>query len=183
MFSGKIGIFLDRDGTIIEDRGYLSDPEGVCLRPGVKEVLKQFKAKQCLLFLVTNQSGINRGFFTMKEVLACHQRMLDLLGGDENFFTQICIATGRPEDNDPYRKPSPKFVLECLEKYHLNPDKCWIIGDRQTDVQTGINAHIHSIFLSETEQNTEATACCKSFYEVLDIVERYNVLPKFDKKD
>ena len=182
MFSNKIGIFLDRDGTIIEDRGYLSDPEGVCLRPGVKEVLKQLKAKQCLLFLVTNQSGINRGFFTMKEVQACHQRMLELLEEDESFFTRICIATGRPEDNDPYRKPSPKFILECLADYHLNPDRCWMIGDRQTDVQAGINAHINSIFLSANEQLKEATACCKGFYEVLDIVKRYSILSKLDKK-
>ena len=178
MFSDQVGIFLDRDGTLIEDRGYLSDPSGVRLLPGVKEVLKRLKAEQCLLFLVTNQSGVNRGFFTMKEVQACHQRMLELLEADENFFTRFCISTGRPEDNDPYRKPSPKFILECLAQHHLNPDKCWMIGDRQTDVQAGINAHIHSIFLSKTEQIPEATACCKSFYEVLDIVKRY----KLDKK-
>ena len=183
MFSDHLGIFLDRDGTIIEDRGYLSDPEGVCLQEGVKDVLHQLKATPALLFLVTNQSGINRGFFTMKEVRACHQRMLELLEADENFFTRLCIATGRPEDGDPYRKPSPKFILECLAKYHLDPDKCWIIGDRQSDVQTGINAHIHSIFLSKTEQIPEATACCKNFYEVLDVIKRYHVLSKLDKKD
>ena len=178
MFSDKIGIFLDRDGTIIEDRGYLSDPEGVCLRPGVKEVLKQLKAKQCLLFLVTNQSGINRGFFTMKEVQACHQRMLELLEEDENFFTRICISTGRPEDNDPYRKPSPKFILECLDQYHLNPDKCWMIGDRVTDVETGINAHIHTILMGAMEPSCGATAYCKSFYEVLNVVTQHGDLLK-----
>ena len=181
MFSDKIGIFLDRDGTLIEDRGYLSDPEGVCLRPGVKEVLKQLKTN-CLFFLVTNQSGINRGFFTMKEVMACHRRMLELLGEDESFFTELGIATGRPEDNDPYRKPSPKFILECLAKYHLNPDKCWMIGDRATDVQAGINANIHTVFLYKDEPSLEATYCCKSFYDVLNIVEQHSILSKSDKK-
>ena len=180
MFSDKVGIFLDRDGTLIEDRVYLGDPEGVCLRPGVKEVLKQLKP-YCLFFLVTNQSGLNRGFFTMKEVLACQKRMLELLDEDEKFFTHLCIATGRPEDNDPYRKPSPKFILECLAKYRLNPDKCWMIGDRLTDVQAGINANIHTIFLHKEEPLREATACCESFYEVLDVVQQYSILSKNDK--
>ena len=178
MFSDKIGIFLDRDGTLIEDRGYLSDPEGVCLMPGVKEVLKQLKARNGLLFLVTNQSGVGRGFFTMKEVQRCNQRMLDLLKADENFFARLCISTGRPEDNDPYRKPSPKFILECLDEYNLNPDNCCMIGDRVTDVQAGINARIHTILMGESEPACGATAYCKSFYEVLDVVMRLGDLSK-----
>lgn len=176
MFSDKIGIFLDRDGTLIEDCGYLSDPEGVRLLPGVKEVLMQLKANNGLLFLVTNQSGVGRGFFTMKEVDRCNQRMLDLLEANEKFFTKVCISIGRPEDNDPYRKPSPKFILDCLAEYNLNPDNCWMIGDRVTDVQAGINAHIHTILMGEGEPSCGATAYCKSFYEVLNVVMRHGDL-------
>lgn len=175
MSSDKIGVFLDRDGTLIEDCGYLSDPEGVRLLPGVKEGLKRLKTEHCLLFLLTNQSGIDRGFFSLQDVQCCHQRMLELLEEDEDFFTQICIAPGTPDNPDPYRKPSPKFILECLDKYDLDPDKCWMIGDRMSDVETGMNAHIRTIFLSKTDQINEATVCCKNFYDVLDAIKRYNL--------
>lgn len=175
MFSDKIGIFLDRDGTLIEDRGYLSDPKEVRLLPGVKETLKRLKSTSCLFFLFTNQSGVGRGFFTLEDVQHCNRRMLDLLDGGTNFFTQVCIATGTPDSLDPYRKPSPRFISECLAEYHLNPDKCWMIGDKISDVQAGVNAHIHTIFLGKSKQACGATAYCESFYEVLDVLKQHGV--------
>lgn len=170
MFSHKAGIFFDRDGTLIEDCNYLSDPAKICLLPGVKTALKQLKKRPCLFFLFTNQSGIGRGFFTYEVVERCHQRMLELLEETSDFFTQICIAPGTPDNPDPYRKPSPKFILECLAKYQLNPDKCWMIGDKPSDIQAGVNAHIHTLFLGKTKTACEATAYCENFYEVLDVL-------------
>ena len=175
MFSDKIGIFLDRDGTLIEDRGYLSDPKEVRLLPGVKETLKRMKSISCLFFLFTNQSGVGRGFFTLEDVQYCNRCMLDLLDCGVDFFAQICIATGTPDSSDAYRKPSPKFILECLAKYRLNPDKCWMIGDKISDVQAGINAHVHTILLGRPEQVCGATAYCESFCEVLDVLKQYGI--------
>lgn len=164
MSNDKFALFLDRDGTLIKDCGYLSDSKQVELLPGVKETLKQLKQKGWLFFLFTNQSGVGRGYFTMKEVNACNARMLELLEADETFFSRICISTGTPDDPDDYRKPSPKFILECINDYHLNPHKCWMVGDKHSDILAGKNANIHTISLGT--ENEYAEVFCKSFYDL-----------------
>lgn len=140
-------LFLDRDGTLIIDQGYLSDPEGVELIPGVITALKTARDLGYMLFLFTNQSGIGRGFYTVAEAQACNQRMLDLLGLGDDLFTAICIAPETPDQPLEYRKPSPRFILEMRAKHSLDPDLCWMVGDRESDVEAGLNAKIHAAAL------------------------------------
>lgn len=170
MLEDRSALFMDRDGTLIVDYGYLRDPEKVELLPGVKEVLTLLHQKHWMFFLLSNQSGVNRGFFTMKEVEVVNQRMVDLIGLGNNFFTEIRCAVGTPEAPCPYRKPSPKFILECLEKYRLNPKKCWMIGDRITDVESGHNANINSILLTQEKLGTCTCPCCANFMEAYKVM-------------
>ncbi|MDR1666013.1 MAG: HAD-IIIA family hydrolase [Puniceicoccales bacterium] len=143
-------LFLDRDNTLVHDPGYLHDPHQVRLLPGVIEALKWAKEAGHLLFLISNQSGVGRGFFTLEQALICTQRMVEQIGLGEELFREICLATETPDDPPVYRKPSPRFILEMIEKYTLDPHRSWMIGDRWTDVQTGINAGIRSLFLAQT---------------------------------
>ena len=85
-------IFLDRDGTLIENRHYLSTPEGVALLPGVQEALRRARDRRVKLFLFTNQSGVGRGYFTLADVEAVNRRMIDLLGLGDDLFARICVA-------------------------------------------------------------------------------------------
>src|SRR5687767_8249729 len=114
-------LFLDRDGTLIESRHYLSDPSEVVLMPGVREALHRFVTEGYRLFLFTNQSGVGRGFFPLEAVHRCNERMLELLDLPPPRFTEVCIATETPEMPAVYRKPSPRFIHEMMEKYALNP--------------------------------------------------------------
>ena len=82
-------LFLDRDGTLIEDLHYLSDPNKVRLLPGVRKCLAALKKDGWLFFLFSNQSGIRRGFCTLEQVNACNQRMLELIGLGQDLFTKI----------------------------------------------------------------------------------------------
>lgn len=140
-------LFLDRDGTLIPDKGYLSDPDGVELIPGVLNALQTARDLGYLLFLFTNQSGIGRGFYTLEEAQACNQRMLDLLGFGNDLFAAICIAPETPDQPSEYRKPSPRFILEMKAKHSLDPELCWMVGDRESDVEAGHNAKIHAAAL------------------------------------
>ena len=76
--SGSIGIFFDRDGTLIEDKHYLRDPEEVILLPGVKEAIAILRSINCKLFLFTNQSGISRGLMTLNDVVLCNKKMCSI---------------------------------------------------------------------------------------------------------
>lgn len=145
----KGGIFLDRDGTIIEDKNYLSNPDEVVLLPGVQKAIKRFILMGYRIFLFSNQSGVGRGMFTLDDVEACNRRMIDLLGFGDYIFSGKCLATEAPDSNIVYRKPSPKFILEMIEKHGLLKQDCFMVGDSTCDIRAGINAGITPVLLSK----------------------------------
>lgn len=137
-------LFFDRDGTLIVHRHYLSDPAGVELLPGVQATLRRAVHEGWLLFLFTNQSGVARGLYTMAQVDACNARMFELLALPAPGFSGVCVAPESPDDPPVYRKPSPRYILETMERYGLAPDSCWMVGNNLSDVQAGLNAGIPS---------------------------------------
>lgn len=135
-------LFLDRDGTLIADKHYLSDPAGVELLPGVVEGLRHALRLKYKLFLFSNQSGIGRGYYTMEDALRVNARMEELLGLPRPLFTGECMAPETPEQPMVYRKPSPRFILEMIETHRLDPAHCIMVGDRESDIEAGLNAKI-----------------------------------------
>lgn len=145
-FPAPEALFLDRDGTLIFDKDYLHEPEKVELIPGVREAVHAALNAGCKLFLLTNQSGIGRGFFTMSDYEKCHARFLELLGIPASAFSACGIAPEAPDQESKYRKPKPDFILEQLAVFpELNPTRCWMVGDRKSDWQCGLNAGIRSV--------------------------------------
>lgn len=142
--TGRRALFLDRDGTLIVDADYLSDPAGVEIIPGVPQALRRARELGFELFLFTNQSGIGRGYFTMEDTHRCNERMLDLLGLGRDLFAGVCIAPEAPDQPSAYRKPSPRFVLETIAQHRLDPAQCWMVGDRESDLLAGLNAGINA---------------------------------------
>lgn len=140
-------LFLDRDGTLIVDRHYLSDPAQVELLPGVRDALHGFLADGWRLFLFTNQSGVGHGMFPIETVHRCNARMLELLALPAPGFTETCIAPETPEMPAVYRKPSPRFILEMIARYSLDPAHTWMVGDKPSDVQAGLNAEVQAALL------------------------------------
>ena len=138
-------IFFDRDGTLIHDTGYLSNPDLVELLPGVRETLLALREAGFLLFLFTNQSGVARGYFGMEAVEAVNVRLARLLGGNDTFFDGVCIAPEHPDDPPVYRKPCPRFINETRESLSLPRDLCLMVGDRTSDLQAGVNAGIRAV--------------------------------------
>jgi D-glycero-D-manno-heptose 1,7-bisphosphate phosphatase len=109
----------------------------------VTEALRRVQSLGYQLFLFTNQSGIARGLHSLDDVLRCNARMEELLALPLPLFTDICIATEGPEEPQVYRKPSPRFILESIARHHLDPAQCWMVGDREGDIDAGLNAHIN----------------------------------------
>lgn len=146
-------LFLDRDGTLIKWVDYLHEPGEVVLEPGIAQALWKVKNAGCRLFLHTNQSGVGRGYFPMSSVHAVNDEMFRQMGVEQDFFDEICIASDDPSNlNDrTYRKPSPRFELEMIEKYGLEKTACYMIGDSISDIEAGLNAGIRSIGLRENK--------------------------------
>ncbi len=137
-------LFLDRDGNMIEDHHHTCREEQIALIPEVKPALHACIRAGYKLFVLTNQSGINRGIFTREQYEACNARMLELLDLPAPGILEIKAAPERPDEPSLYRKPSPRFILEMIAKHDLDPVRCWMTGDRCTDWDAGLNAGIHS---------------------------------------
>ena len=137
-------LFLDRDGTLILDKDYLADPAGVELLPGIADALARARSLGYKLFLFTNQSGIGRGFYTLEDAHRVNARLEEMLGLTRPIFDDICIAPESPEQPSAYRKPSPRFIIECISRHSLNAKDCWMVGDRESDLQAGLRANIRA---------------------------------------
>lgn len=135
-------VFVDRDGTLIENRHYLASPEGVALLPGVRDAVARIRAAGARLFLFTNQSGIGRGYFTLADVQEQNRRLVELLDLGDDVFAGICVAPERPDEPPVYRKPSPLFIHETLAAYGLAAEAAWMVGDSPADWEAGVNAGI-----------------------------------------
>lgn len=151
-------LFLDRDGTLIIDKDYLADPSGVELLPGIAGALTTARALGYKIFLFTNQSGIGRGFYTLEDAKRVNARMEELLALPPPVFDEICIAPEAPEQPSAYRKPSPRFIIECIARHSLNAKDCWMVGDRESDVQAGLRANIRAAAVCTGKHSAEEWA-------------------------
>lgn len=136
------GLFVDRDGTLIQHIPYLHEPSEVELLPGVREALRRAQEAGLLLFLFTNQSGVGRGMFPIESALACNAEVVRQLNLPKPVFAAECTAPEHPEDEPVYRKPSSRFIDEMRRRFGLAREVCWMVGDMPVDLQTAERAGI-----------------------------------------
>jgi D-glycero-D-manno-heptose 1,7-bisphosphate phosphatase len=151
----KPAVFLDRDGTIIEERHYLHRPEDVVLFPGVGQALKQLREGGFLLFIVSNQSGVGRGYFTMEDVDAVNRHLCAELEREGVRFDKIYIAPEAPDMPSRGRKPSPQFLLDARDEFGLDLANSYMIGDKLIDLECGWNAGLKECLLVRTGYGAE----------------------------
>jgi len=118
-------VFLDRDGTIIDDPGYLHKPEQVKLLPGAAEAIRRLNAAGYLAVVVTNQSGIARGLYTVADYRAVEKRLGELLAAQGARIDEPCAC----------RKPRTKLFLDAQAALGIDFKTSWWVGDRLSDVQ------------------------------------------------
>tara|TARA_Y100001968_G_scaffold43474_1_gene33484 strand:- start:10719 stop:11393 length:675 start_codon:yes stop_codon:yes gene_type:complete len=138
-------LFLDRDGVIIEDRHNIVDPDKVCLCKGSYDFIREVYSRKIKIVVVTNQSGISKGIFNWSKYEEITEKMLSLLG--EPIPITAIYANGFSKDslNKDWRKPSPKMINEAAKTLNIDKKCSVMIGDRLTDLQSGVRAGISSI--------------------------------------
>ncbi|MEA5567841.1 HAD family hydrolase [Anabaena sp. UHCC 0399] len=140
-------LFLDRDGVLIDYIPYLSHPDQVKLPLGAGEIFKKWQESGYLLIVITNQSGIGRGYFTANDVELVHSKMCQEYERLGVYFQEIFICPHQPSDNCKCRKPSSYMLLQASEKYSIELSQSYFIGDAISDVECAINAGCNPIFL------------------------------------
>lgn len=136
-------VFVDRDGTIMEDCDYCSDPKDVKIFPNVQEALLRLKSKGFKLIIITNQSGIGRGLLTVEQYRAVEAEVVRQLGGDLIDATYFCPDV--PGQHSSCRKPAPGMILQAEREHGIDLLRAFFIGDKEIDVECGRNAGVRTI--------------------------------------
>jgi D-glycero-D-manno-heptose 1,7-bisphosphate phosphatase len=136
-------VFVDRDGTIMEDADYCSEPEQVKIFPGTTESLQRLKSKGFKIIIITNQSGIGRGFFTTEQYRAVEAEVLRQLGDGLIDATYFCPDV--PGEDSNCRKPAPGMILQAAREHRLDRSRSFFIGDKEIDAECGRNAGVRTI--------------------------------------
>ena len=132
-------LFLDRDGTIVEEVFYLHEPQKIKFIPGVFEVLKLYKQKGYRLVIVTNQPGIGMGYFTREDFFAVNAEILKEAAKHGALFDKIYYCGHSKSDRCNCRKPNTGMLERAVKELNIIPKKSYLIGDMTSDILTGKN--------------------------------------------
>lgn len=141
-------LFLDRDGTLIEDVGYPSDPEQVRLLPGVADALRYLQQRGLVLVVVSNQSGIGRGRITQEQADAVHARFLNCLHQAGVTLMAAYYCPHAPEEGCRCRKPSPGMLQQAANDWGIALEQSFLVGDKLSDIEAGQRVGCFSLLLS-----------------------------------
>jgi D-glycero-D-manno-heptose 1,7-bisphosphate phosphatase len=148
-------VFLDRDGTLIAEKSYLCKSEDVEIFPSTPIGLKQLCDAGFKLFIVSNQSGIGRGYFTLADVERVNEHLCRELARDGVRFEKIYIAPEAPGQPGHGRKPSPQFLFDARDEFGVDLAQSFVIGDKLADLECGWNAGVKKSILVRTGYGAE----------------------------
>ncbi len=180
-------IFFDRDGTLVEDPGYINSPEQVKLLDGAAKALIELRTMGYKLIVASNQSGVARGIFTEKTLGEIHDRLKQLLAENGAYLDNIyycpylqdgVIAKYR-KDSD-WRKPKPGMLLAAAAEMDIDLSQSWMIGDSSRDIEAGKNAGCKTILIDNPVQGRLAIhSDSNPDHTAVNITEAVNVIKKY----
>ncbi len=146
-------LFLDRDGVLNEDRGYVFRWEDFRWIPGARETVAAFNRAGWLVIVVTNQSGVGRGYYSEADVQDLHRRMAEDLAQAGGHIDAFYYAPDHPDapldayrhPDPPLRKPNPGMILQALEDWPIDRESSLLIGDKPSDLEAALRAGIRGV--------------------------------------
>ena len=148
-------VFLDRDGTLIAEKNYLSQVEDIAVFPHAVTALKRLQDAGFKLFIISNQSGVGRGYFTLADVERVNRHLSGIFANGGVRFEKIYIAPEAPGQPSRGRKPSPQFLFDARDEFTLDLARSYVIGDKLIDLECGWNAGVKQSILVRTGYGAE----------------------------
>ncbi len=149
-------IMLDRDGVLIVDKGYVSDPNDVEITKETIAGLEMLRDAGYTFFVITNQSGIGRKMFREEDMHAVHNKIDDILSNYNLNITKYFYCPHTPEESCSCRKPKTKLLERAAIEYDIALGQAWMIGDKKTDIEAGRRANMKTVFIGEKYVSTDS---------------------------
>lgn len=171
-------VFLDRDGTVnvgVPKYERVSSLDKVELLPNTLEALRKLAKLDYLTFFVTNQAGFSEGLITWDDFNAINAKVLGIIAPSGITITKTYVCSHGEDENCECRKPKQKLLLDAAKEYGINLSESWMIGDRPSDVMTGVNAGTRTILVKTgvpTVESKQATVTVPSLLEAVDYIAR-----------
>ncbi len=147
-------VFIDRDGTISEEVGYINHPSRFCLFPFAAAAIKHLNENGWLAIVITNQAGVARGYFSEKMIQTVHEQMARDLQRAGARLDAIYYCSHHPSVGEPpyrfdcdCRKPKPGLISRAAAEFEINLNESWMVGDRHSDIELAGNAGVKSAFV------------------------------------
>lgn len=168
-------IFLDRDGVINKEKNYLFKIEDFEFIDGVFDSCEYLQNLGFKLIIITNQSGISRGLYSENDFLILNDWMVNKFRKKSIEILDVFYCPHSPYDNCNCRKPKPGMLIEAKNKYNIDMEKSWLIGDKENDIKAANNAGIKNTILVRSghridESNSKAKYLMNSIYESKEII-------------
>ncbi len=168
-------IFLDRDGVINVEKNYLYKIEDFEFVDGVFESLKYLQNLGYKLFIITNQSGVSRGYYSLDDFLILTQWMINRFQEHNIEISQVELCPHGPNDNCPCRKPKIGMIDNILKKHAIDLENSWLIGDKSSDIKCAKNANIKNTIQVQSghsfdENESKADFVIKSIKNIEKII-------------
>lgn len=166
--TARMTVFLDRDGTINQEKHHLSNPDDLELLPGAVAGLRTLKRHGFLLVVVTNQSPIGRGLFDEKRLAEIHDRLAKLLRDEQVEIDGWYYCPHLPDEGCQCRKPEAGLLRQAQHDLGIDFDTSWIVGDKLSDVQAGRRAGVRTILVAtgygQQQNNLPESAECVDYF-------------------
>jgi D-glycero-D-manno-heptose 1,7-bisphosphate phosphatase len=168
-------VFLDRDGVINKDIGYLHLVNDFEFIEGISVALRHFLSLGYKLIIITNQSGIGRGYYSVNDFKTLTKWMIEQLSSNGIEILDVLYCPHSPDDNCSCRKPNPGLLLEAKKRHNIEMKCSWIIGDKEDDIKAANSAGITQTVLVKSgqtidEDKSNAKFILKSIQETLEII-------------
>ena len=169
----RAAVFLDRDGTVIRDRNYLANPEGVELLPTAAEAVARLNRAGVPVVLVTNQSGIGRGYFSEADFQAVQRRLAQLLAEKGAVLDAVYYCPHSPDARPPCacRKPSPGLFERAAREHSLDLTRSYYVGDRARDLSPSAMLGGTPVFVRAGAAPQEAPTDLPAGTQIVDTLE------------
>lgn len=154
--SGRRAVLVDRDDTLCPDVPYCSDPAKMHAYPDVPAAVKRLNDAGYLVLMVTNQSGIGRGYFDVPTLMRVNAELMSQIGKEGGRIDDVFFCPHTPDDNCDCRKPKTGMGLQAIRKHDLDPSRCWMVGDKDKDVEFGKRLGMRTVMVSPKLSFSEA---------------------------